>query len=92
MLIYYRVFGIDRGHRADANVILIIAMLSLFKAALTLPGIAGIVLTVGTAVDANILIYERIREEIAVGALAVGRDQCRLRAGLLGDRRTPTSR
>jgi preprotein translocase subunit SecD len=50
------------------NVILIVAFLGLFGAALTLPGIAGIVLTVGTAVDANILIYERIREEIKVGA------------------------
>ncbi len=50
------------------NVVLIIALLGLFGAALTLPGIAGIVLTVGTAVDANILIYERIREELKLDA------------------------
>jgi len=48
-------------------VIFIVALLSIFNAALTLPGIAGIVLTVGTAVDANILIYERIREEVLLG-------------------------
>jgi preprotein translocase subunit SecD len=51
-----------------ANVVLIIAALGIFGAALTLPGIAGIVLTIGTAVDANILIYERIREELEIGA------------------------
>ncbi len=50
------------------NVVLIVALLGMFGAALTLPGIAGIVLTVGTAVDANILIYERIREEVKIGA------------------------
>ena len=67
MLIYYRVFGIVASIVLVANVILITALLSLFKAALTLPGIAGIVLTVGMAVDANILIYERIREELRNG-------------------------
>ena len=49
------------------NVVLIVAILSLFQATLTLPGIAGIVLTVGMAVDANVLIYERIREELNLG-------------------------
>ncbi len=67
MLVYYRVFGIVASAVLIANVILITALLSLFKAALTLPGIAGIVLTVGMAVDANILIYERIREELRNG-------------------------
>jgi preprotein translocase subunit SecD len=67
MLVYYRVFGVVANLVLIANVILITALLSLFKAALTLPGIAGIVLTVGMAVDANILIYERIREEIRNG-------------------------
>jgi len=67
MLVYYRVFGIVASLVLIANVILITALLSLFKAALTLPGIAGIVLTVGMAVDANILIYERIREELRNG-------------------------
>ncbi|PLX55010.1 MAG: protein translocase subunit SecD, partial [Chromatiales bacterium] len=49
------------------NLVLIVALLSLLQASLTLPGIAGIVLTVGMAVDANVLIFERIREELAVG-------------------------
>jgi preprotein translocase subunit SecD len=68
MLAYYRVFGLIADIVLLTNVILTVAMLALFNAALTLPGIAGIVLTVGTAVDANILIYERIREELKVGA------------------------
>jgi len=67
MLFYYRVFGIVADVILVANVVLITALLSLFGAALTLPGIAGIVLTVGMAVDANILIYERIREEVRNG-------------------------
>ena len=50
-----------------SNLIFIVALLSLLQASLTLPGIAGIVLTVGMAVDANVLIFERIREELAAG-------------------------
>jgi preprotein translocase subunit SecD len=68
MIVYYRVFGVIACIVLASNVILIIAALGLFNAALTLPGIAGIVLTIGTAVDANILIYERIREELEIGA------------------------
>jgi len=68
MILYYKVFGLIADIVLLTNVIFIVAVLGLFDAALTLPGIAGIVLTVGTAVDANILIYERIREEIKVGA------------------------
>lgn len=68
MILYYKVFGLIADIVLLTNVIFIIAVLGLFDAALTLPGIAGIVLTVGTAVDANILIYERIREEIEVGS------------------------
>ncbi|MFZ8886086.1 MAG: protein translocase subunit SecD [Steroidobacteraceae bacterium] len=67
MIIYYRVFGLIADVVLLCNVIMITALLSLFGAALTLPGIAGIVLTVGMAVDANILIYERIREELRNG-------------------------
>jgi len=67
MVVYYKVFGIVADVILVANVVLITALLSLFGAALTLPGIAGIVLTVGMAVDANILIYERIREELRNG-------------------------
>jgi preprotein translocase subunit SecD len=67
MLIYYRWFGLVANAILICNVVLIAALLSLFGAALTLPGIAGIVLTVGMAVDANILIYERMREELRIG-------------------------
>jgi len=67
MLIYYRVFGIVANFALTFNLVLIFAILSMMQATLTLPGIAGIVLTVGMAVDANVLIYERIREEIRNG-------------------------
>jgi preprotein translocase subunit SecD len=67
MLVYYRTFGLVTNLVLLANVVLLAALLTLFKAALSLPGIAGIVLTVGMAVDANVLIYERIREELRNG-------------------------
>ena len=68
MLIYYRLFGFIANIALIANIVIIVAILSLFQATLTLSGIAGIVLTVGMAVDANVLIFERIREEIANGS------------------------
>lgn len=67
MVIYYKVFGLIANIALFSNLIFIVAMLSLLQASLTLPGIAGIVLTVGMAVDANVLIFERIREEISIG-------------------------
>lgn len=67
MVLYYRVFGLIANVALFANLILITAMLSLLQAALTLPGLAGIVLTVGIAVDANVLIFERIKEELRNG-------------------------
>ena len=67
MVFYYRVFGIAADVALALNLVLIVAMLSLLQATLTLPGIAGIVLTVGMAVDANVLIFQRIREEIKNG-------------------------
>jgi preprotein translocase subunit SecD len=67
MLIYYRLFGVVADLVLLANVIVLTALLSMLGTALTLPGIAGIILTVGMAVDANVLIYERIREEIRNG-------------------------
>ena len=67
MLFWYRGFGMLANIALMANVVLIVAVLSLFQATLTLPGIAGIVLTVGMAVDANVLIFERIREELSLG-------------------------
>jgi preprotein translocase subunit SecD len=67
MAIYYKVFGLFADVTLLLNVVLLVAVLSLFQATLTLPGVAGILLTVGMAVDANVLIYERIREELRVG-------------------------
>lgn len=67
MLIYYRFFGLVANIALVLNIILLCALLSIIGATLTLPGIAGIVLTVGMAVDANVLIYERIREELRLG-------------------------
>ena len=68
MALYYRAFGLIANVALFSNLVFIVAMLSFLQASLTLPGIAGIVLTVGMAVDANVLIFERIREEIAAGA------------------------
>jgi preprotein translocase subunit SecD len=67
MAIYYKWFGLIANAALFANLIFITALLSLLQASLTLPGIAGIVLTVGMAVDANVLIFERIREELNSG-------------------------
>ncbi len=67
MALYYRVFGLIANVALTLNLVLVVAMLSMLQATLTLPGIAGIVLTVGMAVDANVLIFERIREEIRNG-------------------------
>ena len=67
MAVYYRVFGVIAVVALSANLVLLVAVMSLLSATLTLPGIAGIVLTVGMAVDANVLIFARIREELAAG-------------------------
>ena len=67
MAVYYKRFGLVANVALTVNLVLVVAMLSLLQATLTLPGIAGIVLTVGMAVDANVLIFERIREEIRNG-------------------------
>jgi preprotein translocase subunit SecD len=77
MAIYYRVFGLVADLALFANLILLISLLSMLGATLTMPGIAGIVLTVGMAVDANVLIFERIREEIRNG----NTPQASIRAG-----------
>ena len=67
MAVYYRVFGLIANLALAMNLVLIVAVLSMLQATLTMPGIAGIVLTVGMAVDANVLIFERIREELRIG-------------------------
>jgi len=77
MAIYYKVFGLVANLALTANLVLVIALLSMLGATLTLPGIAGIVLTVGMAVDANVLIFERIREELRLG----NTPQAAIRAG-----------
>jgi preprotein translocase subunit SecD len=71
MLLTYRLFGVFANIAVAINVAMIFGVLSLLNATLTLPGIAGIVLTVGIAVDSNVLIYERIREEIRGGRNAI---------------------
>ena len=80
MLVYYRLFGIAANIALAANLVLLTAIMSLFGATLTLPGIAGIVLTVGMAVDANVLIFSRIKEELknglsSQGAISAGFDR-----------------
>lgn len=68
MLVFYRMFGVFANIALALNVLLLLTVLSMFGATLTLPGIAGIVLTIGMAVDANVLIFSRIREELKNGA------------------------
>ena len=77
MILYYHVFGVVASVVLLANVVLLTALLSMMKASLSLPGIAGILLTVGMAVDANVIIYERIREELRNGVSP----QAAIRAG-----------
>tara|TARA_R110000868_G_scaffold189695_1_gene432839 strand:+ start:26286 stop:27875 length:1590 start_codon:yes stop_codon:yes gene_type:complete len=73
MLVFYRGFGIAANVALLCNVVLIVGFMSLIGATMTLPGMAGIVLTIGMAVDANVLIFERIREEYSVGKKSVAR-------------------
>ena len=77
MAVYYRVFGLVANLALFANLVLLMSLLSMLGATLTMPGIAGIVLTIGMAVDANVLIFERIREEIRNG----NTPQASIRAG-----------
>ncbi|HLF30461.1 MAG TPA: protein translocase subunit SecD [Xanthomonadales bacterium] len=77
MAVYYRVFGFVANLALVVNIVLLLALLSMLGATLTMPGIAGIVLTVGMAVDANVLIFERIREELRNG----NTPQASIRAG-----------
>ena len=77
MAIYYKTFGLVADLVLLANVVLLAALLSMMHQVLSLPGIAGIILTVGMAVDANVLIYERIREEVRKGVSP----QAAIRAG-----------
>ncbi|MDD5422572.1 MAG: protein translocase subunit SecD [Candidatus Omnitrophota bacterium] len=67
MIFYYRLAGVIADLALGLNLLLILACLSMFKGTLTLPGIAGLILTIGMSVDANVLVYERIREEMRLG-------------------------
>jgi preprotein translocase subunit SecD len=71
MLVYYRRSGVNAVLALFLNTILLLAALSYFHAVLTLPGIAGVILTVGMAVDSNVLIFERIREELRSGKAVI---------------------
>jgi preprotein translocase subunit SecD len=84
MILYYGIFGVVAVIALTLNLILLMAALSTLGATLTLPGIAGIVLTVGMAVDANVLIFERIREEVKNGRGPIGA----IDAGFKGATRT----
>ncbi len=79
-VIYYRLSGLYAGLTLVVNLVLLIGLMSLFGATLTMPGIAGLVLTIGMAVDANVVVFERIREELLAGravrtAIATGFDK-----------------
>ena len=92
MAIYYRKSGPHRGRgAASSTALLILAGLAFFNATLTLPGIAGFVLTLGIAVDANVLINERIREELAQRQDARGRRWTRATTAPSGPSSTRTS-
>src|SRR5258708_5122401 len=82
MLLTYRLFGVFANIAVAINVAMIFGVLSLLNATLTLPGIAGIVLTVGIAVDSNVLIYDRIREELRAGAHALSAIDAALKRAL----------
>jgi len=71
MLIYYRRAGVNAVLALLLNTVVLLAALSYFKATLTLPGIAGVILTIGMAVDSNVLIFERIREELRAGKAVI---------------------
>jgi preprotein translocase subunit SecD len=71
MLVTYGLFGVFANVALAVNVAMIFGVLSMLGATLTLPGIAGVVLTMGIAVDSNVLIYERIREEVRAGRSAI---------------------
>jgi preprotein translocase subunit SecD len=80
MILYYRVSGVYAAIATIVNLLMVVGLMSVFEATLTLPGIAGLALTIGMAVDTNVLIFERIREELRAGkavrpAIATGFDK-----------------
>ena len=91
MLFYYKLAGVISIIAMLLNMLFMVAILAAFEAALTLPGIAGLVLTIGMAVDANIIIYERIREELRAGQVAAHARWTPGSTGRSGRCSTPTS-
>ena len=67
MLVYYKLSGLNAVVALALNILFLMAFMSYFEATLTLPGIAGVVLSIGMAVDANVLIFERIKEDLRLG-------------------------
>src|SRR5258706_991260 len=84
MLVYYRGAGINATLALILNALILVAALSYFGAVLTLPGIAGVILTIGMAVDSNVLIFERIREGMRTGKGVIAGARARVHKGLLG--------
>ena len=89
MLVYYKRSGVNAVLALMLNTIILLAALSYFHAVLTLPGIAGVILTIGMAVDSNVLIFERIREELRAGQERDRRRGRRVRQSLVDHRRYP---
>ena len=87
MIFYYRFAGVIATIALGLNILIMLACISLFKGTLTLPGIAGFVLTLGMSVDTNVLVYERMREEMKLGKSLRGFDLRRLSQGILGHHR-----
>ena len=85
MLVYYKRAGVNAVLALMLNTVMLLAALAYFNAILTLPGIAGIILTIGMAVDSNVLIFERIREELRSGKAIDLRGGCGLRQGMVDD-------
>ena len=89
MLVYYRGSGINADLALILNLLILLGFMGYAGATLTLPGIAGVILTIGMGVDSNVLIFERIREELRAGKSAFGSGRAGLRARMGHDRRHP---
>ena len=89
MLMYYKRAGVNATLALILNALILIAALAYFGAVLTLPGIAGVILTIGMAVDSNVLIFERIREELRHGKAVVAAVETGFRQSVCDDRRHP---
>ncbi len=91
MCVYYMLFGVFSSLALAFNLVLLVAVLSMLQATLTLPGMAAMALALGMAIDSNVLINERVREELRNGCFAASGDQRRLRPAPGAPSWTPTS-